>query len=85
MAALEGAEGEAVIGLVGEELAAFCDRLDLVVVGSRGYGPMRSLVLGSTSQHLVRHARCPLLVLPRAAGTERDEHADNEREAAVAV
>jgi nucleotide-binding universal stress UspA family protein len=70
MAALEGVQGDAVVGIPGEELAAFGERVDLLVVGSRGYGPMRSLVLGSTSQHLVRHARCPLLVLPRAAQAE---------------
>jgi nucleotide-binding universal stress UspA family protein len=37
------------------------------VVGSRGYGPVKRLVLGSTSAYLQRHARCPLLVLPRIA------------------
>jgi nucleotide-binding universal stress UspA family protein len=67
MHALEGVEGRAVYGLTGEELAAFGDELDILVVGSRGYGPLRRLVLGSTSDYLERHARCSLLVLPRAA------------------
>ncbi len=67
MRALEGAEGRAVYGLTGEELAAFSDELDLLVVGSRGYGPLKRLVLGSTSDYLERHARCSLLVLPRSA------------------
>jgi nucleotide-binding universal stress UspA family protein len=65
---LPDVEARAVCGLTGEELAAFGDRLDLLVVGSRGYGPMKRLVLGSTSNYLERHARCSLLVLPRAAG-----------------
>jgi nucleotide-binding universal stress UspA family protein len=64
---LQGVEARAVYGLPGEELAAFGEEVDLLVVGSRGYGPVRRLVLGSTSEHLARHARCPLLVLPRAA------------------
>lgn len=64
---LPGVEGRAVFGLPGEELAAFGDELDLLVVGSRGYGPVRRLVAGSTSDFLERHARCSLLVLPRAA------------------
>jgi nucleotide-binding universal stress UspA family protein len=64
---LEGVEGQAVCGLAGEELAAFGERVDLLVVGSRNYGPLRRLVLGSTSQGLARHARCALLVLPRTA------------------
>jgi nucleotide-binding universal stress UspA family protein len=57
----------AVYGLTGEELAAFGDEVDVLVVGSRGYGPVRRLVLGSTSDYLERHARCSLLVLPRGA------------------
>jgi nucleotide-binding universal stress UspA family protein len=64
---LDGVEGHAVYGLAGEELAAFGDQLDILVVGSRGYGPVRRLVSGSTSDYLERHARCSLLVLPRAA------------------
>jgi nucleotide-binding universal stress UspA family protein len=69
MAALEGVEGRAVYGLAGEELAAFGDELQLLIVGSRGYGPMKRLILGSTSEHLQRHARCSLLVLPRSASS----------------
>jgi nucleotide-binding universal stress UspA family protein len=57
----------AVYGLTGEELAAFGDEVDVLVVGSRSYGPVRRLVLGSTSDYLERHARCSLLVLPRSA------------------
>ena len=64
---LEGVEAAAVYGLASEELAAFGDRVDLLVVGSRNYGPLRRLVMGSTSNSLARHARCALLVLPRAA------------------
>jgi nucleotide-binding universal stress UspA family protein len=64
---LPGVQGHAVCGLTGEELAAFGQEVDLLVVGSRGYGPVKRLVLGSTSDFLQRHARCSLLVLPRAA------------------
>jgi nucleotide-binding universal stress UspA family protein len=35
---------------------------DLIVVGSRGLGPVASAVLGSVSAHLVDHAGCPVLV-----------------------
>jgi len=69
MAQLSDVEGRAVYGLAGEELAAFGDEVDILVVGSRGYGPVRRLVLGTTSDYLERHARCPLLVLPRVAST----------------
>jgi nucleotide-binding universal stress UspA family protein len=63
--ALEGVEGEAVLGLAGEELAAFGERVDLLVEGAREYGPIRRLMLGSTALHLASNARCPLLVLAR--------------------
>jgi nucleotide-binding universal stress UspA family protein len=43
-------------------LAAASGDVDLLVCGSRGYGPARSLVLGSTSHALVRAAACPVLV-----------------------
>ena len=67
MKGLAEVDGRAVYGLAGEELARFGDELDILVVGSRGYGPLRRLVSGSTSNYLERHARCSLLVLPRAA------------------
>jgi nucleotide-binding universal stress UspA family protein len=39
--------------------------LDLLVMGSRGYGPVKRAVLGSVSASLVHQASCPILVLPR--------------------
>jgi nucleotide-binding universal stress UspA family protein len=36
---------------------------DLVVVGSRGRGGFRDLLLGATSEQVVRHAKCPVLVV----------------------
>jgi nucleotide-binding universal stress UspA family protein len=68
IAGLDDVEGEAVLGIAGEELAAFGARVDVLVVGSRGYGPVRRLMLGSTSEYLAGHARCPLVVLPRRSG-----------------
>jgi nucleotide-binding universal stress UspA family protein len=68
--ALDGVEGRAVSGLAGEELSAFSGEVDLLVTGSRGFGPVKRLILGSTSAHMVRHARCPLIVIPRTAAAE---------------
>jgi nucleotide-binding universal stress UspA family protein len=67
MEELPGVEGEAIYGLPGQLLASFSDEVDLLIVGSRSYGPWRRLVLGSTSRYLARHARCSLLVVPRSA------------------
>jgi nucleotide-binding universal stress UspA family protein len=74
--ALDGVDGDVVVGLAGEELAEFGERVDLLVVGSRGYGPVRRLILGSTSEFLAGHARSPLLVLPRSATAATDAPAD---------
>jgi nucleotide-binding universal stress UspA family protein len=65
MKSLSGVEGRVVYGLTGEELAEFSASVDILVVGSRGYGPVRRLVLGSTTDYLERHGRCSLLALPR--------------------
>jgi nucleotide-binding universal stress UspA family protein len=74
MAALPvSVDGDAVYGLVGEELAAFSAQVDLLVVGSRSYGPLRRLVLGSTTNYLERHARSSLLVLPRGVAVPETE------------
>ncbi|HEY4811057.1 MAG TPA: universal stress protein [Solirubrobacteraceae bacterium] len=76
---LADVEGEAIYGLAGEKLAEFGDQLDLLVVGSRGYGPVKRLVLGSTSDYLERHARCSLLVLTRVVaegGAPGDQHVE---------
>ena len=46
--------------------------LDLLVVGSRGYGPIGRLVHGSTSRELTLRAQCPLLVLTRTRRGEAE-------------
>jgi nucleotide-binding universal stress UspA family protein len=56
-------------GDAGESIvdAAEAERADLVVVGSRGRGSLGRAILGSVSDHVVRHAPCPVMVVrPRA-------------------
>lgn len=40
---------------------------DLLVVGSRGHGGFVEALLGSTSQHCVHHATCPVVVIRDSA------------------
>jgi nucleotide-binding universal stress UspA family protein len=70
----QGAEGQVSSGEPSEELARFSEHLDLLIVGSRSYGPVGRLVNGSVSNYLAARAHCPLLVLPRSA-SERAEAA----------
>lgn len=57
-------------------LAEAAENVDLLALGSRGYGPVSRLLLGSVSTRLVRSAPCPLLILPRgAAGKDVEEPA----------
>ena len=50
-----------------ESLAALGpDDVDLLVCGSRGYGPARRVLLGGVSSPLIRRARLPVAVVPRA-------------------
>jgi nucleotide-binding universal stress UspA family protein len=43
--------------------------VDLLVLGSRGYGPVMRLIAGSVSVRVIRCAPCPVLLVPRLTGT----------------
>lgn len=71
---VEGVETIDVRVLTGEAVRAIheaAEDADLLVLGSRGYGPVRRVLLGSVSAKLVRDPVCPLLVLPRTAVDEQ--------------
>ena len=67
------ASGEVVIGEPANELAYAANEFDLLVTGARGYGPLRRVMLGSTSSKLVDRAPCVVLVLTRTAIDEDEE------------
>lgn len=51
-------------------IAEVTEELDLLLMGSRGYGPLRRTLLGSVAAGVIARAACPVAVLPRAAGTD---------------
>ena len=70
LADLDGVDGSAVYGIAEEELMAFAEEVDLLVIGFGGEGSggrCRQLVAAGegTGEYLRRNARCPLLVVPR--------------------
>lgn len=65
----EGAEDVAVtcstrVGMVAAALLEESEGADMLVVGTRGHGGFQGLLLGSVTDQCVRHARCPVLVVP---------------------
>jgi nucleotide-binding universal stress UspA family protein len=61
----EVAEIHARIGRPDAEIVGLADELGagLIVLGSRGLGPLRRALMGSVSDSVVRHAHCPVLVV----------------------
>jgi nucleotide-binding universal stress UspA family protein len=48
-----------------DEILRFCEEqgdFGLIVIGSRGLGPIKRRLMGSVSESVVRHAPCPVLV-----------------------
>lgn len=65
-----GAIGELESGDPGSVLGKLSGEADLVVCGSRGFGPLRRTLLGSTTRSLLADAKCPVLVLARGVKVE---------------
>jgi nucleotide-binding universal stress UspA family protein len=65
--ALAGAEAKRVelSGDPATALAAASAGLDLLITGSRSYGPLGAVLLGAVTRRLVNAARCPMMVVPR--------------------
>lgn len=63
-------ELEVVEGHPGRRLIERSEGADLLVVGSRGYGGFRGLLLGSVSTYCVHHVGCPVVVVPAESEDE---------------
>jgi nucleotide-binding universal stress UspA family protein len=47
------------------ELTRAGEEADVLIVGSRGHGPIGAVLTGSVSSRLARTASCPLIIVPR--------------------
>ena len=43
-------------------------QVDLIVMGTHGRTGLRHMLIGSVAERVVRHASCPVMVVPREAG-----------------
>jgi len=77
LAALDGVDAtlEVVDGQTAQELVLASGRADLLVMGSRGYGPLRRALLGTVSGRVAEAAACPVLITPRTAQPSEDREA----------
>ena len=55
-------------GAPAAEILAASERSDLIVVGARGLGAIDRLLVGSVSERVLQHARCPVLVVKHREG-----------------
>jgi nucleotide-binding universal stress UspA family protein len=60
-------EGTVHSGRPANVLIALSETVDILVIGSRGYGPLKAVLLGGVSGQVIRSAACPVIVVPRQA------------------
>jgi nucleotide-binding universal stress UspA family protein len=61
------AEGTLQSGKPADVLIGLTETVDILVIGSRGYGPLKAVLLGGVSGQVIRSAACPVVVVPRRA------------------
>jgi nucleotide-binding universal stress UspA family protein len=62
-----------------DELVERSHDLDILVIGSRGYGPLHAVLLGGVSGRVIREAACPVIVVPRGATVPLEELSASRR------
>jgi nucleotide-binding universal stress UspA family protein len=63
------AEGTLQSGKPADVLIGLTETVDILVMGSRGYGPLKAVLLGGVSGQVIRSAACPVVVVPRPAAS----------------
>jgi nucleotide-binding universal stress UspA family protein len=59
-------------GHPGDRIVDYAEKCgaDLIVSATHGRTGLRHALIGSTAEYVVRHAKCPVLVVPRSASTK---------------
>ena len=63
---------DVVVGLTNTEMEGLSSAVDVLVLGSRGWGTAKRVLIGSTADRLANTAHCPLVVVPRGTGARAD-------------
>jgi nucleotide-binding universal stress UspA family protein len=63
-------EGTLLKGDAGHMLSQASQAVDLMIIGSKGYGPIRRVFAGSVAAHVMHHAHSAVIVLPRGKGID---------------
>ena len=71
---------QVVEGMPTEVLLERSKQVDLLLVGSRGYGPLGRVLMGSVSTALVRECACPVIVTPRPEESDAEAAAGGDRD-----
>ena len=61
---------ETIHGQPADVLIERSGELDILLLGSRAYGPLRHALTGSVSARVMREARCPVVTMPRGVARE---------------
>ena len=72
------ADGEVMVDDPADALVSVSPNVDLLVMGSRGYGPGLAVLLGGVSRRVTMAARCPVLVMPRGSTSSLAGWAETE-------
>ena len=67
-----GIEVTTLVGDAADALIRVSQDVDLLVIGSRGYGPLRAVAVGGVSRRVADEAHCPVIVLPRGVEASLD-------------
>jgi len=60
----KGATGNVVVGDAADEIISYAklERADMIIIGTHGVKGIEKILIGSTADHVVKNAPCPVLV-----------------------